>query len=290
MTPAQARAFHAVAVAGSFTAAAHALNLSQPTLTHQVKLIESRYKVELFHRTSRGVRVTETGAQLLSIVRRMVGSYDEAVAFLEEVHGMRQGHLRVGSYEPYDLSRVLARFVERYPGIHITARFANSPELASMLANYEVDVAVLAASERRAEFLAVPFRQPRLIVVAPRTRPWTGRRGIRPAELTNQTLIVREAGSAARQAFEKLLLEAGISRARLFEFSSREGVLSAVAAGLGLSAVFDEGLLPDERIVRLPIRGCSIRLDVQVMHLRERRSNAPIRAFLEFARTFASWA
>src|SRR6266446_5487402 len=124
MTPAQARAFHAVAVEGSFTAAAKSLHLSQPTLTHQVKLIETR-------------------AGLLAIVRRMFAGYDEAVAFLDEAHGMRQGHLRVGSYEPYDLSRVLARFIERYPGIQISARFANSPELSSRLLQYDIDVAVL---------------------------------------------------------------------------------------------------------------------------------------------------
>ena len=286
MTPAQARAFHAVAVAGSFTAAARALNLSQPTLTHQVKLIEQRYKVELFQRTGRGVRVTETGAHLLTVVRRMFDSYDEAVAFLNEVHGMRQGHLRVGSYEPFDVSRVLARFVASHPGIQITARVANSPELAQMLLDYDVDVAVLAGSERRAEFHAAPFRQPRLIVIAPRTKQWITRSGIRPAELAGQPLIVREAGSVARQAFERLLSDAGISRPRVIEYSTREGVLSAVAAGLGLSAVFDEGLLPEERIVRLPIRGHVTRLDVQLMYLAERRDNAPIRAFVGIARSF----
>ena len=72
MTPAQARAFHAVAVEGSFTAAAKLLNLSQATLTHQVKLIKIRYKVELLHRTSRGARLTATGADLLAIVRKDV--------------------------------------------------------------------------------------------------------------------------------------------------------------------------------------------------------------------------
>ena len=182
MTPAQARAFHAVAVEGSFTAAAKLLNLSQPTLTHQVKLIESRYKVELFHRTSRGARLTATGAELLAIVRRMFSDYDEAVAFLDEVHGMRQGHLRVGSYEPYDLSRMLVRFIERYPGIRISAQFANSPELSNRLLQYDIDVAVLASTERRDEFLAMPFRQPRLIAIAPRNETWSKRDNLRPKE------------------------------------------------------------------------------------------------------------
>jgi LysR family transcriptional regulator, low CO2-responsive transcriptional regulator len=288
MTPAQARAFHAVAVAGSFTAAAKSLHLSQPTLTHQVKLIESRYKVELFHRTSRGARLTETGTGLLAIVRRMVAGYDEAVAFLDEARGMRQGHLRVGSYEPYDLSRMLVRFIALYPAIQISARLANSPELSSRLLQYDIDVAVLASTERREEFLVMPFRKPRLIAITPRNAIWANRDSLRPADFASETLIVREAGSTARRAFEKLLLESGISKPRCLEFNSREGVLSAVAAGMGISAIFDEGLLPDNSIVRLPIKGCNIRSNIEVACLKERRNSAPIRAFLGIAKQLAA--
>lgn len=288
MTPAQARAFHAVAVEGSFTAAAKALHLSQPTLTNQVKQIETRYRVELFHRSSRGVKLTDTGSRLLAIVRRMFGGFDEAIAFLEEVHGLQQGNLRVGSYEPYELSRVLAGYVQRYPGVQVTATFANSPELATRLINYDVDVAILASSEGREELHAAPFRQPRLIAIAERSELWSARTGLRPAEFANHTLIMREAGSAARKAFEQLLLEAGTTRARFLVFDSREGVLSAVAAGLGISAVFDEGMLPMERIVKLPIRGCNIRSDVRLMCLKERRHSAPIRAFFEAAAAIGS--
>jgi DNA-binding transcriptional LysR family regulator len=245
MTPAQARAFHAVAVEGSFTARSQLLNLSQPTLTHQVKLIESRYKVELFTAPA-AARVDRNRRRTAGDRAKDVLGYDEAVAFLDEVHGMRQGHLRVGSYEPYDLSRMLVRFIERYPGIQISARFANSPELSNRLLQYDVDVAVLASTERREEFLAMPFRQPRLIAIAPRNETWSKRDSLRPKGLAGQTLIVREAGSIARQAFEKLLLKSGISKPRCFEFNSREGVLSAVAAGMGISAIFDEGLLPED--------------------------------------------
>lgn len=287
MTPAQARAFHTVAIEGSFTAAARALNLSQPTLTNQVKQIESRYRVELFHRSSRGVRLTETGNRLLAIARRMFGSFDEAVAFLQEVHGLQQGNLRVGSYEPYEMSCVLARYIERYPGVQVTATCANSPELATRLINYDVDVAILASSEGREELHAVPFHQPRLVAIAQRVDMWAARSGMRPAEFANHTMIIREPGSAARKAFEQLLLEAGISRAKFLVFDSREGVLSAVAAGLGISAVFDEGLLPLDRIVKLPIRGCNIRSDVRLMCLKERRNSAPIRAFIELAAALA---
>ena len=152
------------------------------------------------------------------------------------------------------------------------------------LLQYDIDVAVLASTERRDEFLAMPFRQPRLIAIAPRNETWSKRDSLRPKDLAGQTLIVRETGSIARQAFEKLLLKSGISKPRCFEFNSREGVLSAVAAGMGISAIFDEGLLPEDRVVRLPIRGCNIRSNIEVACLKERRNSAPIRAFLTIAK------
>jgi DNA-binding transcriptional LysR family regulator len=61
MTPTQARAFLAVAIEGSFSAGARRLNVSQPTVTSQVAAIERQYKVELFHRMGRGVRLTGAG-------------------------------------------------------------------------------------------------------------------------------------------------------------------------------------------------------------------------------------
>ena len=136
---------------------------------------------------------------------------------------MRQGHLRVGSYEPYDLSRMLVRFIERYPGIQISARFANSPELSNRLLQYDIDVAVLASTERRDEFLAMPFRQPRLIAIAPRNETWSKRDSLRPKDLAGQTLIVRETGSIARQAFEKLLLKSGIVEAEMLRVQQPRG-------------------------------------------------------------------
>ena len=134
-------------------------------------------------------------------------------------------------------------------------------------------MAVLASTERRDEFLAMPFRQPRLIASAPRNETWSKRDNLRP-KIAGHTLIVRETGSIARQAFEKLMLD-GISEPRCFEFNSREGVLSAVAAGIGISAIFDEGLLPEDRVIRLPIRGCNIRSNIEVACLKERRTAHP---------------
>ncbi len=85
MLPTQARAFLAAANAGSFTAAAKALNVSQPTVTTQVKDLETLYGVELFHRNVSGVSLTATVQELLSIVLRIYANQQDAVEYIQAV-------------------------------------------------------------------------------------------------------------------------------------------------------------------------------------------------------------
>jgi LysR family transcriptional regulator, low CO2-responsive transcriptional regulator len=284
MTPSQARAFQAVAIEGSFTAGARKLGVSQPTVTNQVKQIEGRYGVELFHRTAHGVRLTPTGDELLAIVRRVFGSFGEAIAYLQEAQGMRLGRIRVGSYGPYDVIPMVARYRAHYPAIAVSIEFANSRDLAQRLLHYDLDVAVLGRDTYRPEFQVLPFRTPQLIGLAPRTEEWRERKTISADELRKHTLICREPGSAARSAFEKLLGAAAEPSPTLIQIGSREGVVAAVAEGLGLAVLFDEGTFPEGRTVKLKISAAAIVSHIDVVCLKERRATPTLKTFLAVAR------
>jgi aminoethylphosphonate catabolism LysR family transcriptional regulator len=283
MTPGQARVFQAVAVEGSFTAAAKALGVTQPTITTQVKQIEARYKVELFHRSRRGVRLSPVGAELLTFVRRMFGSYDEAIAYLQEAQGLRQGTLRIGSYGPYGVIPMMARYRERYPRISLAITFANSSDLALRMSQYDLDVALMTSIAHHPEFHVLPFSRPPMVVIAPRTGRWKRQRSLSRDELLKQTLICREPGSAVRAAFDQYLGAHRPPPDRLIEISSREGVVGAVAEGLGLGMIFDEGILPESRVVKVRIRGMDVRSKVDVVCLSERRRSPLIAGFLSVA-------
>jgi LysR family transcriptional regulator, low CO2-responsive transcriptional regulator len=285
MTPTQARAFLAVALKGSFSAAARSLRVSQPTVTSQVRQIERRYQVELFHRRPRGATLTPTGEALLPFIRRMFGSFEEAGAYLEQVHDRLAGHLRIGSYGPYDVVKVAARFGRRYPAISVSVDFANSQTLAERLTNYDLDVAVLGRIKSRPEFHTLPFRNPSLVVIAPRISPWTERETVAVRDLKGETIVRREPGSAARAVHDRLFAKAKIVPPRSLEFGSREGVIGAVAEGVGVATIFDEGIIPPE-VVKLRIAGASDVLRVDIVCLADRRANPLISGFLEVAREF----
>jgi aminoethylphosphonate catabolism LysR family transcriptional regulator len=283
MTPSQARAFLAVADKGSFSEAARHLGVSQPTVTTQIKQIEREYEVELFYRTGRGAGLTPSGTSLLPFIRRMFESFDEAKACLDEIKGMHRGHLRVGCYGPYDVIKLVARYSARFPAVSIAVDIANSQTLAERLINYELDIAVLGRIKPQPEFHALPFRSPPLVVIAPRRAPWIGRQSVSAAELAREKIVRREPGSAARAAHDRFFAKVKIAPNQVMQFASRESVVNAVAEGIGVGTIFDEGILPRERVVKLNILGAAIRSRIDIVCLAYRRSNKLISGFLAVA-------
>lgn len=284
MTPTQARAFLAVALKGSFSEAARSLRVSQPTVTSQVKEIERYYAVELFRRNGRGAELTPVGKSLLPSIRRMFGSFEEANSLLAEIKGMQRGNLRVGSYGPFDVMKIIGQYQRRFPSVTLLVDFANSENLAEKLVNYDLDVAVLGRIKREPKFHVLPFSQPPLIVIAPRNAKWLRRRSVSAADLKDEIIIRRERGSAARATNDRFFEKIKIPATRIFQFGSREGIIAAVAEGVGVATIFDEGFFPKDRIVKLTIDGPPFASKVDVVCLSDRQSTPLISNFLDVAR------
>ena len=144
MNHAQLRAFHAVAAAGSFTRASAALNVTQPTLSGQVKALEESYGVRLFERRGRGVELTELGRNLHDITVRLTALEGDARQLLSAARSLTSGQLRFGADAPHYVIPLLAAFSRRHPGIQISLSFGNSEEVLQDLFERRSEVAVLA--------------------------------------------------------------------------------------------------------------------------------------------------
>ena len=125
---AQLKAFHAVAVHGSFTRAAERLFLSQPAISDQVRKLEERFGVLLFHRNKRSVRLTDLGERLLSITQRLFVVQAEAQELLQDSRALQTGSLILAVDAPVHVLPQIARFCERYPGITVKIETGNTDE------------------------------------------------------------------------------------------------------------------------------------------------------------------
>lgn len=287
MSPTQARAFHAVATVGSFTAAAKTLNVSQPTITTQVKELELLYGVELFYRHPRGVTLTDTGNELLVIIRRLHANQQDAIQYLQTVQDLHTGHLRTGSYGPYDVIVILAEFTRRYPRLTSSLTFANSKKLHDELLNHNLDVAVYSDIytdvETSSEFHSISYNNNKQVAIVGKSHPWSNRKSIHIKDIKGERLILREPGSESRLATESAIKAAGVTPANIIEIGSREGAVAAVSQGMGVCLIFDEGIIPDHLVTKLQIRGADIDALVKVVCLAERKDNRIIGCFLEVA-------
>jgi len=278
------RAFHAVATQGSFTRAATSLHVTQPTVSDQIKGLEERYQVRLFERHSRRIEITALGEALLEITRRQFAAETEADQLLLSAHGLAHGRLRVVAGAPHLVVPLLGSFKRRHPGIELTLHFGNTAAALSSLFAGASDLAVLPDIGNDDRLHAVSIRRNRLVAFVGLGHDWARRRSLRQADLAAQPLVLREPGSKTRALFESVMREARLPIGERLEIGSREGVLEAVAAGLGVGIVFETELGHDARLQALMIRHPGIEVTEFAACVSANRETPPVKAFMELVR------
>jgi aminoethylphosphonate catabolism LysR family transcriptional regulator len=283
----QLRAFHAVATEGSFTKAAQLLNVTQPTLSGQVRALEERFGVRLFDRRRRRIEVTDIGRNLLDITFRMFSLELEAVQVLSAAHALKRGHLRIGADAPYHSVPFLSAFHRRYPDLRLSMTMGNTKSLLDDLLDQRCDVAIAANVTTDSRIYALPFRQDHFIAFVDRAHPWARRRSVKLAELAGQRLLLREPNSNTRQTFDAAVARSNVVLGEILEIGSREAIKEAVAAGLGVGVIAQSELGDDLRLKALPFDGQQITSTEYVACLQERKNSPLVKAFLAVVREAA---
>jgi DNA-binding transcriptional LysR family regulator len=288
MTIRQLEVFLAVAHAQSFSRAAGRIHLSQPTLSQHMSELEQELGVRLFVRHSRSVSLTEAGRVFEDYATRVVATLAAGKQAIAELEGLKRGSLVVGaSTTPgtYVLPARIAAFREQYPGIAVALRIGNSRAVEERVRDGDVDLAVigghvLGPTERCVAAGIVD--QLELIVPA----DYPVKSGALPRErLAREALLIREEGSATRQATERALRQAGVTFRPAMELDHTETIKRAVIAGLGVAfvsryAVEDE--VRSGRLRTLAVQGLKIRRHFHVIHDDRRPPSASARAFMSF--------
>lgn len=281
----QLRSFHAVAVAGSITAAASLLHVSQPTVTIQLRQLEAHYGVELVRRTPRGVRLSELGESLFTITKQLFALESEAVKLLNSAGSTLRGELRVGGVAPYFVMRLLSAFNRAHPSVTMSLLLDNSASIIRKLVAQEIDVGIVGQTALDTRLHALPYSRQDVVLFCRDDHPWAGREGVELAELASRALVLRETGSTCRLTLERALQERDIVPRVTLEVC-REGVREAVVAGFGIGITTDVEYVPDRRTRMLRILDADIFTEAFAVCLRDRRTVSVTRAFMSTAEEF----
>ena len=277
------RSFHAVARHGGFSSAARALNVSQPTLSTQVKALEARYDVELFSRIGRNVHLTQAGRELFRTTIRLTENEAEAEDLLKSFQGLQSGLLRIAAVGPFHATDMMVDFKLRYPEIDISVQFGNSQRSFERLLSYEADVGLIAEVNSDPRVVTLPYSSHEVVVFVNSEHPFFERECISIQELEGQRVVQREIGSTTRNAMERALIDHDVSIDAVLEIGSREGIWKAVEQGLGLGFVADFEFVPHPNLRAIPIQDTDIITKYFLAYLKEREMSRLIVAFCDVA-------
>ena len=283
MSAAKLRAFLAVAQHGSFSAAARALGLSQPTLTMQVQALEQKHKVALFHRRGHRIELSSVGEQLLPIARQLAALEVEAYNLMHDCGELTSGQLKLGAVGPFHVIEMVDAYRRRYPKVDVSIRMGNSAQVIADLENYIIDIGVLARVHDAPDFVTLPYARHAIILFVHFDHPFARRKSVALKELADQPLLQREAGSSTRRALTAALQEAGVTPRIAMEIGSREALREAAARGIGIGVVSEAEFIPDARFRPVRIDGDPAHTETHLYCLKERRESLLLSSFFEVA-------
>lgn len=290
----QLELFVAVADCGSFTRAAEALHISQPSVSARIRDLEESLGQHLFEQVGRRIYLTDAGQELKEHAEAILLRVAEARRALEEIEGLRRGTLRVvatTTVGSYILPRVMGRFRRVYPGISLALDVTNWSRAVDLLRHHRMDLAVLGPTDEIEDLVVQDFYKNELVVAAAPTHPLAGRTRIPFAELATYPVLVREHGSGTRSDTERLFAEHKAPLIVAMELRHSTAIKQGVMAGLGISLLSKEAMgleLANGTLVELDVEGLPIRRDWHIVHRHDRHLPRAAAAFKEMLLAFAA--
>lgn len=253
------KSFVTLVETGSYSAAARALGLAQPTVSQQIRKLESSLGVALIQRSHAACTPTAQGRAVLPYARALLASADRLCA---AAAGDRVCIGCSGNIAAYYISGDLKRFVERQQdAVRWDIRTATNPELGDLLLNGEIDIAAMEWPDRRPGLRALPWRREPLVAILPRDHPLAGADRLTLDDLSAIDLIGGEPGTGTGTLLKAALGDRADRLRITHNLHSTEAVKSTVRAGLGCSIVL-RGTAQDEAdaglLAMLPIDGAPL--------------------------------
>jgi DNA-binding transcriptional LysR family regulator len=274
------RVFLSILEQGSLSAAGRRLGLTQPAVSNHLHTLEKRFEVALLVRGGR-VRATPAGECLANHARRVleeISNLEEDMAHYSAPHG----RLVVGaSTTPGEVlvPHVAAEFSARYPDVTLDVEIADTEETLKALLEREVEFAIVGREVDHPRLDSWALEQDELVLVVAATDPLAGS-DLAPEDLADRPFVMREEGSATRQATEEGLATVSIAPRVAMELGSNAAVVGAVAEGAGLGVVPVRTLKSEEQVGRLRVRGLSFLRPFVLVVERDRPLSPAAEAFV----------
>jgi DNA-binding transcriptional LysR family regulator len=283
------RYFVAVAEALHFGQAAAALHIAQPSLSHQIKLLEAEVKTTLLHRTKRRVELTDAGRLFFEEARDILARADRAAMIARRAGRATEGRLRVGVGYCMDQARIseaASAFNVRHPAIRVELQTIAVPLQLDGLRGGTLDVGFVRPPITNSGLASERLMTEPLVAALPANHRLARKRSVPLSDFSEESFILppREAVPVYYDIALKACREAGFVPDSPHEADHLHMLLAMVGGGSGVALVpaFARRLKPP-RVVFLLLKPPPASLDLLVAWRRDNDSRAVVE-FLKVVR------
>ena len=229
-----------VAEEKSLTKAGTRLHLTQSALSHQLRDIEDKLGVPLFHRLNKKMVLTQAGERLLSSAHVV---HDELKRAAEDIRRMAKGHtgkIRISTecYTCYYwLPPVLTEFNRAFPEVEVQIMVDATRHPIKSLVAGKLDVALITERPDDSRLRYEPLFRDELVAITAPDHRLAGRRYVRAEDFADEHLIIYSVSEEESTLFQKVLNPAGVRPKQTSQMQLTEAIVEMVKAGLGISVM-----------------------------------------------------
>ncbi|MBW2658660.1 MAG: LysR family transcriptional regulator [Deltaproteobacteria bacterium] len=250
-------AFCKVVELKSFTRAAEAVLLSQPTVSGHIRNLENELGEKLINRLDREVETTPVGKILYGYASQILQIRQEALQAIKQYGGKLAGQIKVGCGTipgTYILPELISQFRDEHPSIRAVLRITGSKIIAGEVLDGQLELGFVGARWEEKKLAWVEMFSDELTLALYPDHPLAGCKEITLRDVMSLPFILREPESGTRKVFSKILEGEGLKENDLdvvAEIGTTAAVKEAIKAGIGISTLSKRAVRDDVDCGRL---------------------------------------
>jgi DNA-binding transcriptional LysR family regulator len=236
----QLRVFIEVARLESFSRAGDEIGLTQSAVSRCVRELEIELGLKLIDRTTREVRLTDAGANLVGSVSRLLSDLDQALREIREIGEQRRGRVIVAANPTIAcrlMPQVVARCGERFPYVQLGLRDDVQSDVLRKVKSGEVDFGVVVGGLAAEDLVGEPLMTDSFCVVCRRDHRFAASREVHWSALAGESLVLLGQASGSRPIIDRVLREYGVESHVVQELGHSATVFGLVEARIGISVL-----------------------------------------------------
>jgi DNA-binding transcriptional LysR family regulator len=244
----------------SFAKTAHALHLSQPSVTSRIQALEAQLGKSLFIRRRRGIQLSREGEAFLPFARQMIELQTSAEETLKSLNHALAGKLMIGAtaaWSVYVLPGILGNVMQSYPEIEFKVTTGNTVQIADMVQQNQADIGLVSSDIKNKQMKQIYLHEYDFVLVCSPDHAFAKTKEVSIEELLAAPLVTYEQRSDAWKSIKKAYAQYDAVPNIAMELNQIEAAKAMVGASLCVSLFPDISVrreLAEGRLVRVQVR------------------------------------